>query len=182
MIQRIVITGPESTGKSRLTSALGEVMNWPSCREYAREYLETRNGTYTEADLLSIARGQLHLDDATRATAEAKGSEGYLADTDLMTIEIWSDFVFRHCDPEIRRLSSGESADCYLLCDIDLPWEPDPLREHPQHREELFSLYQRELEQRNRPFQIVRGSDNERLQNAIDALINCGFPKSFFRG
>lgn len=182
MIQRIVITGPENTGKSWLTSALGVVMNWPTCREYAREYLEARDGTYSEADLLSIARGQLQLDDAARSKAHSEGAQGYLADTDLMTIEIWSDFVFRHCDPEIRRLSSGEAADCYLLCDIDLPWEPDPLREHPQRREELFSLYQKELKRRNRPFQIVRGSGDERLQNAIDALINCGFPKSFFRG
>lgn len=182
MIKRIVITGPESTGKSWLASALGDAMSWPTCTEYAREFLEERGGSYKEEDLRSIAHGQLRLDNEARAKAQSNGSGGYIADTDLMTIEIWSDFVFKHCDSEISRMSSRESADCYLLCDIDLPWEPDPLREHPNHRNELFSLYVSELNKRKRPFHIVWGHRKERLQNAINALISCGFPKSFFRG
>jgi nicotinamide riboside kinase len=178
MIHRIVITGPESTGKSWLTRELSAYFEWPNCGEFARHFLEARPGNYTASDLVTIAQGQQEWDKKARQEAILRHTDGYFADTDLMTIEIWSEFVFGSCDPEIRRLSALEKADLFLLCHIDLPWEPDPLREHPDRREELFALYKRELEKRNRPYAVVSGRGNERLQSAVKALTRLGFPTS----
>jgi len=85
---------------------------------------------------------------------------------------IWSDYKFRKCDPWIVEQYEKQDFDLYLLMDIDLPWQPDPQREHPDKRKELFELYRNELERLNRRFTIVSGEGEERIQNAIRAIEN----------
>jgi len=131
--------------------------------EYAREYLELYGPSYEEADILTIARGQLQ----NETLALGHCSEYLFCDTEFIVTKIWSEFKYNRCHPWILQQVEEHTYDLYLLCDIDIPWENDPLREHPGRRKELFELYCRELSSRGYPFFIVRGLGSERLNNAI---------------
>ncbi|TRZ69905.1 MAG: ATPase [Bacteroidetes bacterium] len=135
--------------------------------EYSREYLEVNGSQYREDDILNIARGQLE-----RETLAMKTAEGFLfCDTEFIVTKIWSEFKYGRCHPWIIQQVEQHAYDLFLLCDIDIPWENDPLREHPGRRKELFELYCSELVSRGFPFFVVRGLGIDRLNNAI-ALIN----------
>lgn len=162
MIRKIAITGPESTGKSMLASDLAKFYHTAWVPEYAREYLELNGPEYTEADILIIAQGQLE-----RETLALEKANGYLfCDTEFLVTKIWSDVKYKRCNPWISRQVEKHPYDLYLLCDIDLPWEFDPLREHPEMRKELFGLYHDELSRRGFPFFVVNGLGASRLINA----------------
>ena len=87
-----------------------------------------------------------------------------------IVIKIWSEFKYRNCDPEIITLLKSRHYDLHLLTDIDIPWENDPLREHPDEREELFSLYKRELEDLNVPFVVIHVDPASRKSTAIRSI------------
>lgn len=166
MTRRIAITGPESTGKSWLAEHLATHYQTVWVPEYARQYLEEVNRSYVRDDLLQIARGQLNREDTM-----AEKASGYLfCDTEFLVLKIWSEVKFGTCDPWILKNAEEHRYDLYLLCDIDLPWEFDPLREHPGLRRYLFDLYFKELSDRELPFFIVRGTGRQRLQMAIERI------------
>jgi len=163
---KIAITGPESTGKSALCEALAlhYQTNWVP--EFARDYLDGKHPPYTENDLNIMAEGQNENENKI-----AKKTEGILfSDTEMTVMKIWSEHALGYCTPYIAELYNKQHYDFYLLTDIDLNWEPDPLREHPHLREYFFGLYQKELTQANHPFKIVRGMGVKRLENAINAI------------
>jgi NadR type nicotinamide-nucleotide adenylyltransferase len=163
---RIAVTGPESCGKSELAEKLAAVFHTVWVPEYARQYLDEINRPYDYEDLLSIARGQKQLVE----TLLPQASEVIVADTELLVIKIWSEFKYGKCDPEIIKHLNEQEYDLYLLCDIDLPWEFDSLREHPERRQELFALYQNEMIRRAWPFEVISGSGEKRLKNAMNAV------------
>ena len=67
-IQKIVVLGPESTGKSTLCAALAAHYQTIWTPEYARAFL-SKNGTkYTYDDLLTIAKGQIKNEDEAYAS------------------------------------------------------------------------------------------------------------------
>ncbi len=171
MIRSISITGPESTGKSELAKHLAERYKTVWVPEYAREYLYNLPRPYGREDLLKIAQGQLKRERALKEVANS-----YLfCDTDILVIKIWSEFKYGIADSWINRQFKDHRYQLSLLCDIDLPWEEDPLREHPHQRGELFRLYQYHLESRNLPFGIVSGYGEKRLENAMK-IIEKAFP------
>jgi NadR type nicotinamide-nucleotide adenylyltransferase len=166
MITRIAVTGPESTGKSWLTEHLAIHFNTKFVSEYAREYIENLNRPYVFEDIEAIARHQLLLEENALANAN-----GFLfIDTDFFVTKIWSDFVYHKCCPWILDQLQYHPYDLHLLCNIDLPWEYDPQREHPNQRKELFDIYQQELELSGRPFEIISGTGEARLESAINAI------------
>jgi NadR type nicotinamide-nucleotide adenylyltransferase len=165
-LRRIAIVGPESTGKSSLAGQLAAHHGEPWVAEYARAYLEGLGRPYQQEDLKAIAQGQLALE----AQAEASARRFLFCDTNLLVIQIWSEFVYGSCDPWILAHRGLERYALHLLTDIDLPWEPDPLREHPHRREELFALYHQALEASGCPYAIVRGQQGARLEAALKAL------------
>lgn len=168
MIHRISITGPESTGKSELAASLAIHFNTAWVPEYAREYLIRLGRPYVQSDLLRIAEGQIE-----RENLKTRDAGEYLfCDTDPLVIKIWSNFKYGSCDNRIESMVREHAYDLYLLCDIDLPWVEDPLREHPGRRKELFDLYLDELSKLGRPFGIIRGIGAERLNNAISTIKN----------
>ena len=63
MLKKIVVIGPESTGKSSLCEQLAQHYGTSWCPEYAREYLLMHGKKYTYADLLTIAKGQVSLEE-----------------------------------------------------------------------------------------------------------------------
>lgn len=166
MIRRIAITGPESTGKSVLAEQLAAHYSTRWVPEFAREYLDNLGRPYEEADLLSIAEGQL----AAEERAEKEASRILFCDTELTVIKIWSEVKYGRCDDRILKLQASRRYDLYLLCDIDLPWTYDPLREHPDRRRFLFDYYHRELTAMHRPFAVVCGLDEARLRHACSAI------------
>ncbi len=128
-IKRIVIIGPESTGKSTLTSGLACYFDTVFVQEYAREYLEELSRPYLEEDLLIMARRQVALEEE-RAMQARNGL--LFCDTDLQVIKVWSEDKYGRCDPWILGQIAVRKYDLYLLTDIDMLWQDDPLREHPE--------------------------------------------------
>jgi len=167
MLKRIAITGPESTGKSSLAQQLAIHYHDVWVPEYAREYIDQLRRPYQQEDILKIARKQIELEESA-----AKNANHFLfCDTELMVCKIWSEHKYHHCDPWISEMISKSNYHLYLLCDIDLPWEEDPQREHPDLRRYFFLKYQQELEHHRFNFKIVSGQGKERLKKAIE-LIN----------
>ena len=165
-MKKIVLTGPESTGKSTLAEDLATYYDTFYIPEYAREFINDLDRPYTEADILEIAIEQVDRDN--------KGTSQYpdilIADTDLLTLIVWSNFKYGKCDPWIVKSLSLLLPDLYLLCAPDLPWESDSQRENPKDREALFEIYKTEIEKLGVPYKIVTGTDKSRLQNAINHI------------
>ena len=150
---RLVLTGPESTGKSALTVHLAQHLGLPHALEYARDYLEQHGADYTYDVLLEMSRGHL----AHQARCVPPAAPVGVFDTDLTNYKIWSEVAYGRCHEEILAALERETSHVYLLCYPDLPWEPDPLREHPHDRMKLFELHRRELERLGRRYEIIRG-------------------------
>ncbi|KAA3436344.1 AAA family ATPase [Rufibacter hautae] len=163
---KIAITGPESTGKSTLSAQLAQHYNAPWVPEYARTYLDQLERPYAAPDLEAIARGQLALWQAE----EARNPELLFLDTELLVLKIWSEHSYDICSSFILENLRRQNVDLYLLLDIDLPWTPDPQREHPHLRQFFHDWYKRELDQIDVPYVEISGSAEERLQNAIRAV------------
>ncbi|MGI8637533.1 MAG: AAA family ATPase [Segetibacter sp.] len=183
-ISKVVVTGPESTGKSTLCKLLAAPYHSVWCPEFAREYL-LRHGThYSFDDLLTIAKGQLALEKEYVAKAikqwEGNGKKTekplLFIDTDMYVMKVWCEYVFEKCHQFILEKVAESKCDLYLLCNIDLPWIKDELREYPdlKSRKELFHIYKDILVNQIVPWVDVKGSYEERLQDAIytiDAVI-----------
>jgi NadR type nicotinamide-nucleotide adenylyltransferase len=161
---KIAITGPESSGKTTLAKNLSEELGGSWIPEFARGYLLEKEGNYDQSDLLEIAKGQLVAWDM------AEFVDYLFCDTDMLVMKIWSDFKYQETHPFILEALDNQRFDHYFLCRPDIPWEDDPLREHPEQREQLFELYLKELQARNWPFTIVQGDQNTRLQIAKEVL------------
>jgi NadR type nicotinamide-nucleotide adenylyltransferase len=163
---KIAIVGPESSGKSTLAQEL--LLRARACyvSEVAREYLDDLDRAYEEADLLEIARAQASNEELIGS--EFKGL--MVCDTDLITIRIWSEEKFGRCHPWILEQSEKRHYDLWLLCKPDIPWEPDPQRENPHDRDRLFAKYQALLDWLERPYRIVEGGREERVQAALVAI------------
>lgn len=172
-LKKIVILGPESTGKSTLCAALAKHFQTIWCEEYAREYLSKNGTAYTYENLLTIAEGQLAKEERATEKATQENKSYLIIDTDMYVMKVWCEYVFNNCHPYILDQISKRQYDAYLLCDIDLPWTADEMREYPdeQPRNELFAIYKELLQNQSTPWGIVSGKGETRTQNAID-LIN----------
>lgn len=161
---RIAITGPESSGKTTLALHLAEGLGSVYIPEFAREYLLERNGIYEQQDLVTIAKGQFD------SWEKMEDQSSLVSDTEMLVMKVWSDFKYGQCDPAILELLNKQHFDYYFLCRPDIEWEEDPLREHPEQREELFEIYLTELKNRNLPFSIVEGNIDKRLIFCMDMI------------
>lgn len=179
-LKKIVVLGPESTGKSTLCKQLADHYEAIDCKEYARQYLQENGTKYNYEDLLTIAKGQLKLEEAAIEKAisniQNKTHNKLIIDTDMYVMKVWSEYVFNNCHPFILQQINSRQYDFYLLCNIDLPWAPDEMREYPdpKPRQELFSIYKDLLINQNTPWGIVSGINEARLNGAIQ-LIDAAF-------
>ena len=167
---KIAITGPESTGKSTLSEQLAGHYQTVWVPEYARTYIGNLGREYTIDDIEAIARGQLQLEEQMQTIAATI----LISDTDLLVLKIWSEHAFGRCPDFIVDKLQHQDYNLYLLMGVDLPWEPDPQREHPHLRQYFYDWYKRELEALQAPFAEVGGQQQERFRNAtqhIDALL-----------
>ena len=134
--KKLLITGPESSGKSTLVAELASQLKCNYVPEYARVYLRILGTEYREEDLDIILQGQLR----TEKNASNTSTEFLVCDTGPLVVYIWSLEVYgRTSDLITKSLSHLKSYHKIFLCHPDIPWEPDDLRENPQDRDRLFS-------------------------------------------
>lgn len=168
---KIVLIGPESTGKTTLARQLAKHYKTIWIEEYARLYIDNLERPYIYEDLEFIAKGQIKLEENSIKQA----NEILICDTDLIVIKIWSLFKYQTCSKWIIDTIQERSYDLYILCGIDIPWTYDAQREHPNARQELYDIYKKELEELGKRFIEVKGNASERLLKAttlIDTLMN----------
>ena len=183
MIKKIVIIGPESTGKSMLCQKLAAHFNTIWVKEYAREYL-LKNGTnYTFENLLDISKGQIAGEElavarcslaetSTNKQRTTNNEQLLFIDTNMYVMKVWCEFVFEKCHHWILNRIVERKYDLYLLCNIDLPWVKDELREYPDliSRQKLYHHYKDIMINQNVPWVDISGSYEERLEKAIAAV------------
>lgn len=184
-MKKIVVIGPESTGKSTLCEKLAAHYQTIWCPEYAREYLLEHGTNYTYDNLLEIAKGQVALEEEHIKKIEAKeniraNTHSLLAtshpllfiDTDMYVMEVWCKFVFGKTHSWILNQILQRKYDLYLLCNVDLPWVKDELREYPdlERREKLYNIYKDIMLHQSVPWVDISGNYDERLQKAINAV------------
>lgn len=187
MLKKIVVIGPESTGKSTLCEQLAQHYTTLWCPEYAREYLSAHGTKYSYDDLLTIAIGQVELEEkfesAVGSQQSAVGSresgvksrkgendsELLFIDTDMYVMKVWCEFVFGKCHQFILEQIATRKYDLYLLCSIDLEWKYDVLREHPnvETRKKLYDIYKTILQDQPTPWTEIDGNNEQRIQKAI---------------
>ena len=168
---RISITGPESTGKSLLAKGLAKKFGTLYVPEYARQYLQKIGRKYEEEDLVKISQGQIRMQ--KEIEKQLKKNVVFL-DSDLIVMKVWSDFKYGRCHPWIVKQIELNKYDLYLLTYPDLTWKPDQLREHPSTsaRMKIFDRYVHELDSRKLPYKIIKGQQNDRINNAMVAILS----------
>ncbi len=166
--KKIVIIGPESTGKTILSEKLSTYYQCALVPEYAREYLDKNGTNYNMQDLEIIAMKQQALID----TAFNKEQKLLFCDTDLNVVKIWSEIKYNTCSLKILNALANTHCDLYLLCDIDIAWQADAQREHPQanQRTMLMHYYIDAISNSGVPFAIINGQGALRMQNAVSII------------
>jgi len=167
-ITRIVLTGPECTGKSTLAAELATHYNTVYIPEYAREYISGLSRPYTLNDVQHIAEIQIRQKEEFSALDSVRASGILFMDTYLIITKVWFELVYHQCPGWITSELARNDIDLYLLCNTDIPWVPDPVRENGgSKREYLLKLYKKELINYACNYRIVYGTGMARLQNAI---------------
>ena len=202
MVKKIVILGPESTGKSTLSEQLAERYHTVWVPEYARAYLLEHGMNYSYQDLLTIAKGQLALEDkyldelrsltinrsppayrTGRLTTRLPDRQAHhlptgqagsplFIDTNMYVMKVWCEFVFGKSHDWILHQIVQRQYDLYLLCNSDLPWIKDELREYPdlESRQKLFHIYKDILINQPVPWAEISGSYEQRFVKAVTAV------------
>jgi NadR type nicotinamide-nucleotide adenylyltransferase len=165
-VKKVAVIGPECTGKSELSEFLAGYFHTEWVPEYARGYINNLVRPYEQHDLIAIAHGQIRLEDEWIRDSNSV----LICDTNLYVIKIWSEFKFGTCDKTILEQIATRKYDLYLLTSIDLPWEDDPLREHPHKREQLYEIYLNEMKNQPVPFVEIKGERELRRKAAVDAV------------
>ena len=162
-LTRIVVTGSESTGKTQLAEQLAAHYGVPWVPEFARDYAEQKGSTLTSADVTQIGSGQI-----TREDAAMRGLTGMiLLDTDLVSTVVYSEQYYGTVPAWIPIAAKERIADLYLVCDIDLPWVADTVRDAQHQRRQMHDSFIQHLTRYGAAYHVVSGTGTERLARAI---------------
>lgn len=166
-MKTIVVTGPESAGKTTLAQDLASSLEGALyVPEFARVYLDAAGSDYTFSDYISMLKGQ-------RAWQEwygLKQPKYLICDTDYTVFQVWAQEKYGVMPNELYAWKTKHKADLYLLCVPEMPWEPDPLRESPESRERLFEVYLTLLQSEQHRFEIMQGDRATRFSSSVLAL------------
>ncbi|MDB5121407.1 MAG: ATP-binding protein [Sphingobacteriales bacterium] len=165
-IIKIAVVGPESTGKSTISAQLANFYQTVWVPEYAREYCSNLTEECTWQDEINMFHGQLKLEEELLPSA----NKLLICDTTFITVKIWSDYTFGTSPQEVLDELPKHPYDFYLLMDIDLPWQEDPLRDFPHLREHFLNVWHLELQALKAKYQLISGSDNLRFENACEII------------
>ena len=172
-IVKIVLFGPESTGKTTLSKHLARYYNTVWAPEFAREYLQKKwnneRKTCEAKDLLPIAIGQMKLENKLAKKAD----KVLICDTDLLETKVYSqEFYGGFVDEKLDEAAKTNKYDLYLLTYIDTPWEEDDLRDRPEQRLEMFNAFEKALKEHNCNYILLKGDKETRLKKATQAIDN----------
>lgn len=168
---KIVLFGPESTGKTTLSELLARHYNTVWVPEYARDYLQDKwnneRKTCEDSDLIPIAKGQIQLENELAKKAD----KVLICDTDLLETKVYSEEYYGgYAHPNLNKFAIENYYDLYLLTNIDTPWEADDLRDRPEQRQEMFDAFENTLKMYNRPYILLKGDIKNRMNTAITAI------------
>ena len=177
----VIVTGPESTGKSTLAAALTQHFDGTLVPEYPRGFLQALGRLASAEDFAHFAAVNAQLPAAAKAREKRRGRRKrqrfVVQDTGAEVLHLWHEDKFGPSPEFLRDALAAQAPDVYLLCRPDLPWEYDPLREDPHRRQELFGKFRALLDARSARVFEVRGFDEERLAGVIEALRLAGVPR-----
>jgi nicotinamide riboside kinase len=163
----IVVTGAESTGKSVLTQQLSRLFCAPAFPEFSREYIEQLKHPYNYNDVMSIALMQ----NAQMNKSRVLRQEYVFFDTWLIITMVWFEVVFKKIPGWIPETIKNSPVDLFLLCDTDIPWVPDKVRENGgEMRELLNKRYLQIIREAGFKYRLVTGASDKRLLNAVDFI------------
>ena len=165
-ILKIAVVGPESTGKSTMSDYLAAHYQTIAVPEYARAYCEKLTDPCTWQDEINMFYGQLELENVLLPQA----NKILICDTTFITVKIWSDEMFGQSPQEVLDELPKHPYDLYLLLNIDLPWQDDPLRNFPTKREHFMNVWYKELDALNARYVLISGTGDDRYQNAVKAV------------
>jgi NadR type nicotinamide-nucleotide adenylyltransferase len=170
-IVKVVLFGPESTGKTTLSQQLARHYNTVWAPEYAREYLQNKWNNYRKtceaSDLIPIAIGQMKLEN----DLAKKADKVLICDTDLLETKVYSqEYYGGFVDKELDKAAKKNEYDLYFLTYIDTPWEADDLRDRPNQRQKMFDAFEKALKEHNKNYIILKGDKKTRLKTAIKAI------------
>lgn len=168
---RVVLFGPESSGKTTLAKELAARYKTEWVPEYMRSYLENKwdeiGEKVNKLDLVPIAKGQLELEN----DLVQKASTFLFCDTNVLELKVYSEYYYKgYCPEEILRACKETTYDYYFLTQVDIPWEADNLRDRPYDRSTLFTIFEEELKRNNLPYSLLEGGVEERIQQAAQVL------------
>lgn len=169
-MQRIVVTGSESTGKTTLASDLASWLGVRSIPEYARTYAEAKGGLLGPEDVDPIARGQMAREDDVIAAAATEGLVLVVLDTDLVSTTVYSESYYGSTAPWITAEARRRRGDLYLLADTDVPWSADGVRDRPDARREIHDRFVARLREMGAAWVSIDGLGARRLEHAIAAV------------
>ena len=170
-IVKVVLFGPESTGKTTLSQQLSRHYNTVWVPEYAREYLQDKwnntRKTCEADDLIPIAEGQIRLENELAKKADSV----LICDTDLLETKVYSEEYYGgFVDPQLDKAAQENVYDLYLLTYIDTPWEADDLRDRPEMRQEMFDAFEKALKTHRKNYILLKGDKKTRLEKAVKAI------------
>jgi HTH-type transcriptional repressor of NAD biosynthesis genes len=170
-IVKVVLFGPESTGKTTLSQHLARSYNTVWTPEFARAYLQKKwnneRKTCEKEDLIPIAIGQMKMENKLAKRADKL----LICDTDLLETKVYSEeFYGGFVDEKLDKAASENQYDLYLLTYIDTPWEKDDLRDRPEQRLEMFNAFENALKKHKKNYILLKGDKETRLKNATEAI------------
>jgi len=165
-IIKIAVVGPESTGKSTMSAYLAKHYNTVWVPEYAREYCEKLTAPPTWQDEINMFEGQLALEKEYLP----KANKILICDTTFITVKIWSDQMFGQAPQQVLDALPHYHYNLYLLLNIDLPWQDDPLRDFPTMREHFMQVWHNELDAINANYVVISGTGQERYDSAVNTI------------
>lgn len=176
-IIKIALFGPESTGKTTLAKQLADYYQTEWVPEFARDYLQVKweenKQICTEEDMMPIAYGQVALENEKLDTAH----QYLFCDTNLMVTKVFSEVYYGFCNPLLNEAALAHEYDLFFLTDIDVPWEKDDIRDNPNKRETVFSVFKQTLIDNKKPFITISGDKESRLAKAIEIIDNLAIAK-----
>ncbi|MGH1388500.1 AAA family ATPase [Kordia sp.] len=165
---KIVVFGPESTGKTTLAKQLAAYYNAAFVPEYARLYAEEKQQkgeVLTAEDVIPIAKGQLRLE------CKAAESSILICDTDILETVTYARIYYPEFKSKtLEKYVEKSTANFYFLTYIDTPWKADGIRDLPHKREEAFLEFQQTLQTYNQPYQLLKGAMEIRFQKAVETI------------
>ncbi|PHR11497.1 MAG: nicotinate-nucleotide adenylyltransferase [Aequorivita sp.] len=170
-LTKVVLYGPESTGKTTLAKQLAEHYKTLWVPEFMRDYLQKKwdfeKKLVEKEDLIPIAKGQLKLE--MEALQQVQNLLIY--DTNLLELKVYTEYYYNgFCPIEIKKEATKNKFSIYLLTYVDTPWEADDLRDRPENREEMFRIFEAELKTHNFPYEVLKGNEKERFENAVKII------------